>query len=448
MSAVNLDGTVGGGAFLGTTTVANISSPVYVELNDYTSPEVGTAYYTNMQVIENFYNQAITTPANQNISTDITSADVANVQQALANLLSLAQNGITANSTPGTSQTTNSTSFLTQPMASNLNLLLLSFQAVGAANPASAITADQLAEWKDLATTSSSIQSLMNAILYATAGNQSVQSIIDLDYVATGNILVNDQLSGLDQALSTTQGVLSTLTNLQNIQNELVIPPSQQFVVPTTIPSITNDAGANESTLMNAYQTGTGAQGAGGVAASGASAFFTSPLYPIVPSTIVSPTTKLLTPYGVSQFNNLLAIQQSLLAMVPVLSAITDPNTASSVDSLVGTVKTLLHDFSTLFESGGVQAVNLTSGAQKSSALQRFLLDGNDPKFAVANSPAGQGQNDLTFAITAGQGLNNQQNQLVQQYLYIFQQFYESASSVLSAINTMMATIAQNIGQG
>lgn len=457
MSGPDLSSRVGGGAFLNTTSIINATGPIYVELNDYTSPEVAATYYANMNVIESFFNKIQTTPANQNIPTDITPAEATAIQQAISNLLNLAKNGFVANSTAGTSQVTNSVHFLTQQMASNLDLLIRSFQAVGATNPESSISVIQLAEWKDLATTSPAIQSLMQAILQATAGNRSIQSIIELDYVATGNNLVNEQLTDMNQALTTTQNVVNSLANLQNIKNSLVIPPSQTYHAPTTIPFFTGDPTTiSESTLMKLYR--------GGLAVTvlvptptphlsvtvfvkSASNYFTGPIFPQVTSQILSPTTHLLTPFGISQFNNLIAIQRSLLAFVPVLSAATTGPTATDSASLLGRIKAILHDFSVLFISGGVQAANLTTLTQQSSALQRYLLDCNDPKFAVTGVTPNQGQNNLTFGVTAAQGLNDQQKQLVQQYLYIFQQFYQSASAVLQAVNQMITKMAQNISR-
>lgn len=446
MSGPDLSNRVGGGAFLSTSAIVNASSTVYVELNDFTSPEMSAAYYANMNVIQNLYNKIPTTPANQNIPLDITPADAASIQQAIANLLDLAQNGLVSNSTPGTSKVTNGTFFLTKQMASNLDLLIRSFQAVGATNPESSITAAQLAEWKDLATTSPAIQELMQAILFATAGNQSIQSIIELDYVATGNRLVNDQLSSLEQALTVTQNVLDSLANLQNIRNSLVIPPSLLYKPPKTLLPIPGDPTAvAESTLMRFYRSGFFVPGL--VSILGASIAFTRPIFPVVASQIVDPTTQLMTAFGVTKFDDLIAIQKSLLAFVPVLESITNPTTADNTNSLLGRIKAVLHDFSTLFESGGAQAISLTTLVQRSSALQRFLLDGNDPKFAVTGITANQGQNNLTFAVTSAQGLNDQQKQLVQQYLYIFQQFYQSASAVLQAINQLITKMAQGISR-
>lgn len=445
MSGPNLTNRVGGGAYLSTLSVINATSPVYVELNDYTSIEMGAAYYANMNVILGIYNKVQTTPANQNIATDLTPADATAVQQAIANLLGLAQNGLVSNSTPGTSQTTNAPFFMTKEMASNLDLLIRSFQAIGALNPQSAITVTQLAEWKDLATTSPAIQSLMSAILYATAGNRSIQSIIELEYVATGNNLINDQLTSMEQALGITQNVLNTLANLQNIRNTLVVPASQVYQAPTTVPGSIyggNPADIQESTLMRLYRSGDIAS-----LIPGASNFFTKAIFPQVSSQILNPTTQLLTAFGVSQFNKLIAIQKSILAFIPTLSAITDPATAADTNSLLGRLKTMAHDFSTMFVNGGVQAVNLTNLAQQSSALRTFLLDNNDPKFQTSGFTVNQGQNNLTFAVTAAQGLNDQQKQLVQQYLYIFQQFYQSASAVLQAINQMITKMAQNISR-
>src|SRR5262245_9238845 len=114
MSGPDLSSRVGGGAFLTTTAIANATATVYVELNDYTSPEVGAIYYAKMKVIQDFYNKIQSSPANQNIPGDITQTEADAVRDAIADLLNLAQNGFVSNTTPGTSQVTNSVKFMTK----------------------------------------------------------------------------------------------------------------------------------------------------------------------------------------------------------------------------------------------------------------------------------------------------------------------------------------------
>lgn len=72
---------------------------------------------------------------------------------------------------------------------------------------------------------------------------------------------------------------------------------------------------------------------------------------------------------------------------------------------------------------------------------------GNGYLGASANdaSKAGQFQQNITLAITAAQSLNNTQTEQVRAYVLNFEQFYKSASALLSAISTIIKSMAQNI---
>lgn len=95
------------------------------------------------------------------------------------------------------------------------------------------------------------------------------------------------------------------------------------------------------------------------------------------------------------------------------------------------------------------------------SRLQQVIDDvGGDPEaWLLDNYNAGvQGSSDsaqqaglfqqnLTFAITAAQNTNDLQTEQVQRYMYVFEEYYKSAASMLSALNTMLTSIARGIGK-
>lgn len=395
---------------------------------DYTSGAVANEYSANVQTIYNLYNQ--TSPYT------VTSGDVTNIQNAVTNLITLANTG-------------NAGNYMTQQMASSVNLLLVSFQAVGATDP-TAINATQLQQWKDLSLTSSSIQNTMSAALGAVAANTSLQSMIELDYVTTGNNMINGQLTSLDNALNTTSSVLSSLTNIQNIMNDVTVNSVAPFSAGEAIGYV--PPGSPAGTAALSYQS---------AYAILASAHFNQPVGIHVNSVLMTyganglPTG--LTTAGLSVFNSLLALRNSLIAFLPGLSAavgsaVTDPN------SLYGTVKKLITDFSQTFgistiitgTTYGIQPIGqVTSptGAQEAQALYRYIVDNNTKTFNTPGRVAGTNQQDLTTAITAAQGLNDTQKENVQQYLFIFQEFYKSASAMLQSITQIITDMAKHISQ-
>jgi hypothetical protein len=60
-------------------------------------------------------------------------------------------------------------------------------------------------------------------------------------------------------------------------------------------------------------------------------------------------------------------------------------------------------------------------------------------------SKAGSIQDNITFAITAAQSLNDSQKEQVRRYMYVFEEYYKSASSLLAAISQLIQKIAQGI---
>ena len=72
-------------------------------------------------------------------------------------------------------------------------------------------------------------------------------------------------------------------------------------------------------------------------------------------------------------------------------------------------------------------------------------VDFNLSDFNPAN--AGNYQRDLTNAITGAQNLNDTQKADLQTTMFNFQEFYQSASTILSMINTFMLKITNQINK-
>lgn len=58
---------------------------------------------------------------------------------------------------------------------------------------------------------------------------------------------------------------------------------------------------------------------------------------------------------------------------------------------------------------------------------------------------AGQFQQNITVAITSAQGLNNTQTETIRSFLFTFEEYYKSATSVLSSISSLISKFGQNI---
>lgn len=424
----------GGRVFLDQVPVAGISSLVYAEY-DYTHPDVADEYYAHISVLNEILNRTINTPATS--TPTLTAADVANVNAALAGLQNLAINGLSANSTENLVPpvVTMKKYFLTVQMATNLDLLFRSFMAVGGIGAPPVINLDQLTQWKDLSVVSPVISDILRASTYAAASNRSLQSLIELEYVKTGSELIGEKLGSLNDALTITKDVLNSLANLQDIRNRLVIETRTGYTLPTSAminPNSDNVGGIHAADIMSAYR-------------GAASLYFNSPLVPQVSPSLIQ--AGLLTTAGQTVFDNLIAIQRSLINFLPRLSATLSPSALADSNSLYGRIKKITEDFSALFQRSGIAAINIASPAQRAAALQTFLLDNNVSAFKVTGHSPGDAQANLNFGITSGQALNDTQKEDVRRFINVFEEYYKSAASILQRISQIIEKMAQNISR-
>lgn len=122
------------------------------------------------------------------------------------------------------------------------------------------------------------------------------------------------------------------------------------------------------------------------------------------------------------------------------VSGIEDPN------SLLGTLRVVYNNLNDTLKTGSGQVISTnTSVASAFSAFRKWMIDNYD----VSNvSQQGIFQQNITTAITAGQSLNDTQKEAVRRYLYVFEEYYKSASAILTAITQIIQKMAQNIRGG
>lgn len=230
----------------------------------------------------------------------------------------------------------------------------------------------------------------------------SEQALIELSYIQTANDVLSGSMASLENALGVTQKVMDTLTGLQNLHNKITASGKGSLD-----PSVYQDTSSNATSNYQAAASG----------------FFGSP---VVPS---------FTAAG-SQFNaDIIALKAQLASQVAQLSAITPLlNGVEDPNSLLAKARAVLNDLNNIENDPAAQSA--------------WVLDNYDALTGTTESAlAGRVQERLTNAITAGQSLNDTQKQTVQQYLFLFEEYYKSASSVLQAINQMISKMAQNISR-
>lgn len=415
--------------FLGTVSlIGTTSGQVYAEY-DYTHPAVAEAYAEQIEVIYELYSRVSSSGP-----TIFSQTDADNASQALATLVNLAQNGLLISGSDSRSLTKQDTVyFLTKEMASNLDLLIRSFKAVGASDPTIELNTSQLDKWKDLSVTSPSIQDLMIALVGAIPSNQSLQAMIELQYVSAGNDMIADQFSSLQEALTLTNNILVSLTNLQSIRNLQVVRQPSEFEMPSS----------SADDFEEDYR-------------SAADAHFDNEILPRLSSSLFTlvGVSAFITERGISVFLQLAAIRRSLMAFVSELSATSTSAALQDPNSLYNRVKQVVSDFDVTFNAVDpsyldefVNSPADVPDSEKLSFLQHLLRDNNGPFFNVEGRSAGDGQQNLTFAITSAQNLNDTQKEKVRQFLFVFEEYYKSASAILQRISQIVEKMAQNISR-
>lgn len=440
--------------------------------------------------------------------------------------------------------------------------------------------------WKGLVNTSNVLDSLFNFASVQYRFERSIQAMVELDYVKTGNDLLSGQISSLDSALSTTKTSLDSLASLQNLHNQVYVDSKGSFTTvmgfnwnPTTpantdphaasafaystggygkaasaffgqpiIPgvartgdpasyqlsvwqiseimaaqqgaasitplfSLDNVGGGfvmNTTTLDHAiydniynsysginYYTNTGAfpvsvdtQGGGSILLAGGKTVIyqvgSSNLYNDFkacrdayygstglnltgnPPTITLPLGSVeannfvhrVLLYGYanplysvghlrSTFAELVRVRNAISAQIAALSLITPlVSGQTDPDSLLAKLRIVLADISAIVKTntGGRIESGMLLG-QAISGLTRWLMDGYNLRNTASASLAGKIQQNITFAITAGQSLNDQQKEQVRRFLYVFEEFYKSASAILQQITQILQRMAQAISR-
>lgn len=463
--------TVQTSAFLGTWNVGSIPQAVNYEY-DKTAPAVASAFVNQMQVIYSVFSIPSGTALDQ--------TDVDNIKVALTNLKNLALGTAFVVQNPDGSL---QRYFLTVGMVQSLDLIMRSFQSVGAADPAVDLTLDQLNRWKDFTMLSPTVQNALFTALNAITTNRSIQSIVELDYVTAGNDLIADKLGGLEGAITTTKDILSLLTNIQNARNAGVETRDRSSLDPpvpfdTTI-SLPSGFTAGSTVTAQVFQ---------GSYIAYNSNYYTAPLFPlpkdslftlysarygrlaedvlpglagafngisaqfgfrpnplVLEQSVKLDSTTVLTASGMALYDKLYSYKQQMSAFKTQLST-NFPDQVGDANSLYATVTKVYDNLAATFTS----SANNTNAAAK--GLFAWLVDndkagGGAVGYSISGLEAGDIQANVNTAITAAEALNDTQKENVRNFLFVFEEFYKSASAVLQRISQMIEKMASNISR-
>lgn len=412
--------------FLLPVTIHNVEFQGHAE---YTSNLVGAEYQELLRPFSDLFNLGIT---DENPDPDQVLNAIQNgtyhtdMEASLEALIALARNGMTD---PNDPVDPNRLHFLSIEMGGSMDQLIKTLIAAGAqvdtASGSVTISEQVAVNWKNLSVNSDAVRQVIDFAI-STAGdqNRTMQALVELIYVKTGNDILTSNLERLETALSTTKDSLTTLAQLQELHNKIEITKETQTFEEF---ASGNYNASSEGGFVDGFDDFDGL-------VEEASEFFQA-LYPTVDIATISNS-------DTAQF---LDLRNDIAAQIRALSGVTPgAGTEEENGTLLGNLRIVYDNMqASLLKAGGSgDTLNVKN------ALRLWILDGeNDLSTHLSGLEPGEIQRKLTAAITAGQSLNDTQKEEVRRYLFVFEEYYKSAAAILTKITQILERMAQGIAR-
>lgn len=291
---------------------------------------------------------------------------------------------------------------------------------------------------------------IKTALILGNAYSQSdsIQQILMTDYVIAGNAMLFTEMSGLQDAININQTTLSYLNSLQDLMNQktpetfimqlqTLAASNPQYQVfekstfnqtLTNIPNFTAADVANYVALVSSgIQTGTYPVGS----------LFTSDASLANPSG--NPPIFYLAGLSAGTFVSLQALEASKIPVAGAFTA-TIQQIMDNLTYLQKQITAVGADGSPLSTQIGVVFKDFLTLQTSGGTLETWVADFN-------TSNQGTYQTHLNNAVVASQSLNDTEREKLQEVMFVYQEFYQSASSMLSDIHQLLQSMAQNIGR-
>jgi len=450
--------------------VKGLANPITVH-SEYTDASVNSFWATGLQVVQDTFELGT-----------INDSDVLALFGSLTQFKLGAINGIdsaTGLPVPTGQEPTGRRYYLTYGMADSLDRLLKSLESVGFDTVNIPVSGDpdritQLQRWQDLDDVG--LREILVLMGDAVANNRTLQALIELEYVTAGNNLIGENLEDLDVALTITRDVLDALERAQQLKNKLEAA-IRDVDTGTSTPStnsdwdITNfDEPPSDANLFqnpedynDRYERAmkTAFNEPLGVEINFSEADLTE--FAIVMNDLGQARAQLLDIHNQ-------AVADAQAAGVATENLPVQPPLIERLDTILGDMRTTpdgvfpvdIPDTNTQYNQGGdpnplfgvipgqPEFLDFSDedndiSAVREDNLNRMLFWVYDGYGVSDQVDSGVYQRNLTGAITAAQNLNDTQKEDLRRFMYLFEQFYKSASAILQAIDRMVNKMAQNI---
>lgn len=460
---------------------------------EYTSGLVAERYNEYMQAIAAVYNKITDPTANPPAS--ITQDDANAVRDAMNGLYNLAL-GNTLALVPPLEFPDGKKWFLNTEMVSNLELLAKTFQSVGFGwdySPGAGNAAEALRAWKDMTALSSVVTGILQKGLDAHITNRSLQALVEMEYVKNGNDLIESKMSILEDQLALTSDTLDVLAALQDMHNKVSTEDRGEIGF-----NYLQDWGSPDDYLNQYLSTaslyfGTQLKAILGFTLGYVQTEFVNSVWYmlgfydtrrkdgrvqvknfdgddwhdyVLPEGYIfgkpddvpgaekgiwghdaayDKIVGVALGYTANLYvNQLISLRNSLILQIQRYDATLTATQKSGAGNIYSALQATLDDLNQyLVDDDGNPITVATSDLEKAFALQKWMLD----KYDTGKTETDQGaiQANITKAITSAQSLNETQKQDVKSFLFVFEEYYKSASGILQKITQLLERMAQGI---
>lgn len=296
----------------------------------------------------------------------------------------------------------------------------------------------------DIAAIVGSVKASSSILGVTNSASYSLNSLVELVYVRTGNEVMGQALAKLEGALSATQSTLSALSTLQGLQNNISVNSQ------STIPFV-----YSKGTQTVTYKTTTtgGVSTTKSIVVNSADSYMSA--YNLVASAYyrpIDPFFSITMPGSPAIAINVTSSAQMDAAQLSAYNFFKGQlfNTKTIISGLISALTPLTPnlangqaDPTTLLAKLKIVFADLPTSSF--SSVRAWVLDGYTSHNSTATANQGIFQQDITNAIVAGESLNNTQSASVRQYMFIFEQYYQSATSIISQLNQIMNDVARKV---
>ncbi|MBA2369889.1 MAG: hypothetical protein H0V82_12860 [Candidatus Protochlamydia sp.] len=271
--------------------------------------------------------------------------------------------------------------------------------------------------------------------------SQTLQSLLEVEFVGAGNQQMSGKMSLLEEALELSRRVLTSLTAVQNLANQIQVNnPIPEYALPLNYTMVTN---TNPITgVVTTTKSFLGLIEYRKAYKASASAYFTQ----IFPSAVpLANTAEKLLKTKQDLWNQMLELEAANAGNVDPITGLPAPVDRNTKGSLANAVYLVVKDISAAFN--GLTTSDPQLQQKLIDGVKTWIIDNQNLKIddTAGVNKGGQIQDRISSALSAAENLEEGQRENVRRFLFVFQQFYKSAAAMLTLLGQLFEKINRGI---